>query len=88
MAAVTLALVRTIGAVREQITVLEARIGEQLALHPDGAIFRSLPRSGSVRAATLSPRSVIAASGSRRRRHWPASRVRPRPRASPGSIVP
>ena len=53
MAAVTLALVRTIGAVREQIAVLEARIAEQLALHPDGAIFRSLPRSGSVRAATL-----------------------------------
>ena len=63
MAAVTLALVRTIGAVREQITVLEARIGEQLALHPDGAIFRSLPRSGSVRAATL-----LAEIGDRRER--------------------
>ena len=53
MAAVTLALVRTIAAVREQVAVLERRIAEQLALHPDGAIFTSLPRSGSVRAATL-----------------------------------
>ena len=32
---------------------LETRIAEQLAAHPDGAIFTSLPRSGSVRAATL-----------------------------------
>jgi transposase len=38
---------------REQITLLEERIVEQLAVHPDGAIFSSLPRSGSVRAATL-----------------------------------
>jgi transposase len=53
MAAVTLALVRTIAAVRDQIGVLERRIAEQLALHPDGGIFRSLPRSGSVRAAAL-----------------------------------
>lgn len=53
MSAVTLALVRTIGAVRDQIAVLERRIAEQLAVHPDGAIFTSLPRSGSVRAAAL-----------------------------------
>ena len=53
MAAVTLALVRAIAAVREQVAVLEARIAEQLAVHPDGAIFTSLPRSGSVRAAAL-----------------------------------
>jgi transposase len=30
-----------------------ARIGEQLALHPDQEIFTSLPRSGTVRAARL-----------------------------------
>lgn len=53
MAAVTLALVRAIAAVRGQVVALEARIAEQLAIHPDGPIFRSLPRSGSVRAATL-----------------------------------
>jgi len=53
LAAVTLGYVRAIGAVREQIGLLEERIAEQLADHPDGAIFTSLPRSGTVRAATL-----------------------------------
>ena len=52
-AAVALAFVRALLAVREQITELESRIREQLALHPDGAIFRSLPRAGEVRAAAL-----------------------------------
>lgn len=53
MAAVTLAYVRAIAAVRDQAEALEARIVEQLALHPDGHIFTSLPRSGRVRAASL-----------------------------------
>ena len=53
LGAVTLGYVRAITALREQITDLESRITEQLACHPDGAIFTSLPRSGSVRAATL-----------------------------------
>jgi transposase len=53
LAAVTLGYVRAIAAVREQATLLEARIGEQLASHPDGHIFTSLPRSGTVRAAAL-----------------------------------
>ena len=53
LAAVTLGYVRAITALREQIAELETRIAEQLADHPDGAIFTSLPRSGSVRAATL-----------------------------------
>lgn len=53
MAAVTLALVRAIAAVRDQVEALEARITEQLALHPDGSLFTSLPRSGRVRAAAL-----------------------------------
>jgi transposase len=53
LAAVTLGYVRAIAAVREQIGVLETRIAEQLALHPDGTIFTSLPRSGTVRAAAL-----------------------------------
>jgi transposase len=51
--AVTEALVAVLVGVREQIAALEARIAEQLELHPDGAIFRSLPRSGTVRAAAL-----------------------------------
>ena len=49
----TLGYVRAITVLREQITVLEERIAKQLGSHPDGAIFTSLPRSGSVRAATL-----------------------------------
>ncbi len=52
-AAVTLAFVRALLAVREQVGELESRIREQLELHPDGAIFRSLPRAGQVRAAAL-----------------------------------
>lgn len=52
-AAVTLAFVRALLAVREQVADLEARIAERLDLHPDGAIFRSLPRAGQVRAAAL-----------------------------------
>lgn len=52
-AAVTLAFVRALLAVRDQVAELEARIAEQLELHPDGAIFRSLPRAGQVRAANL-----------------------------------
>ena len=48
LGAVTLGYVRAITALREQITDLESRITEQLACHPDGAIFTSLPRSGSV----------------------------------------
>lgn len=51
--AVTLAFVRMLLAVRAQIGELEARIREQLELHPDGAIFTSLPRAGQVRAAAL-----------------------------------
>jgi transposase len=51
--AVTLAFVRSLLAVRDQVAELEARIAEQLELHPDGVIFRSLPRAGQVRAAGL-----------------------------------
>lgn len=51
--AVTSAYVAVIRTLRAQIAELEARIAEQLALHPDGEIFCSLPRSGTVRAASL-----------------------------------
>jgi transposase len=51
--AVTVAFVGVLVTLRAQIAELEARIAEQLELHPDGAIFTSLPRSGTVRAAAL-----------------------------------
>lgn len=53
LAAVTLSLVRVLRSLVAEINELEAHIREQLALHPDGHIFQSLPRAGSVRAATL-----------------------------------
>ncbi len=50
---ITLALVATLTALRGQIDALDDEIAEQLANHPDAAIFTSLPRSGIVRAARL-----------------------------------
>jgi len=49
----TLAYVSALQAICEQIRTLEADISEQLAGHPDTHIFRSLPRSGKIRAAKL-----------------------------------
>jgi transposase len=49
----TLAYVTALQAIVEQIRILEADIAEQLAVHPDAHIFRSLPRSGMIRAAKL-----------------------------------
>jgi transposase len=53
LAGVTLALVAVLRALNAQIKVLAASIGDQLDAHPDAAIFRSLPRAGTVRAARL-----------------------------------
>ena len=53
LAGVTLALVAVLRALNTQIKVLADSIGAQLAAHPDAAVFRSLPRSGTVRAARL-----------------------------------
>jgi transposase len=50
---ITLAYVATLRALREQITLLEQQISQQLAAHPDNNTFTSLPRSGTVRAARL-----------------------------------
>jgi transposase len=52
-ARVTLALVAALTAIREQIHVLDDHIADQLAQHPDAAIFTSLPRAGTNRAARL-----------------------------------
>lgn len=51
--AATRALVAVLRALNTQIKTLTQAIGEQLATHPDAAIFTSLPRSGTVRAARL-----------------------------------
>jgi transposase len=51
--AVTETLVGVLLELRQQIGALEARIAEQLQVHPDGPIFTRLPRSGTVRAAAL-----------------------------------
>ncbi|RHW24124.1 IS110 family transposase [Nocardioides immobilis] len=50
---VTLAMVAALTSLRAQIKALEAQIAVQLAQHPDAAVFTSLPRSGTVRAARL-----------------------------------
>lgn len=52
-ATVTLALLDAIAELNDQIRVLQRQIREQLALHPDAHIFTSLPKAGTVRAATL-----------------------------------
>lgn len=53
LAAVTAAYLTALTALLEQITVLEQQITDALATHPDGRIFTSLPRAGTVRAARL-----------------------------------
>ena len=50
---ITLALVAALSAIRDQIKVLDGQIAAQLATHPDGHIFTSLPRAGTNRAARL-----------------------------------
>jgi transposase len=51
--AVTIAFVAVLETLRAQIDELDARIAELLDAHPDGPVFRSLPRAGTVRAAGL-----------------------------------
>lgn len=50
---ITLELIALLRSLRERITALETRIEQALGGHTDQAIFTSLPRSGSVRAATM-----------------------------------
>ena len=52
-AGTTTTLVALLRALNTQIAALAASIGAQLDAHPDAAVFTSLPRSGSVRAARL-----------------------------------
>jgi transposase len=50
---ITLALVAMLDVLNEQIRVLDTEIAATFAAHPDQHIFASLPRSGTVRAASL-----------------------------------
>jgi transposase len=50
---IVLTLVDLLIAIRDKQTALEIQIKEALLAHPDGPIFQSLPRAGTVRAATL-----------------------------------
>jgi transposase len=52
-AAITLAYLLVLKTLRAQIDELDTRIAELLDAHPDAHIFRSLPRAGTIRAATL-----------------------------------
>ena len=52
-ATVTAALTAALAALAAQIKALETHIAAQLAAHPDGHIFTSLPRAGTLRAARL-----------------------------------
>ncbi|HEY3034764.1 MAG TPA: transposase [Streptosporangiaceae bacterium] len=50
---ITLAFAAMTGALNEQISALDTEIGRLFAAHPDQHIFSSLPRSGTIRAASL-----------------------------------
>lgn len=52
-AAGALALVRILTAPNESVADLERRIAERLRAHPDGHVFASLPRAGTVDAAQM-----------------------------------
>jgi len=64
LAGVTHAYLSAVTNLLEQITALEDQIAAALAAHPDGPIFTSLPRAGTVRAARL-----LAEIGDARGRH-------------------
>jgi transposase len=50
---IVLGLVQVLAELRARQDELESRIREALLAHPDGAIFTSLPRAGTLRAASL-----------------------------------
>jgi transposase len=53
LAAVTAGLAGTVAGLAARIKDISAQITAQLAAHPDGRIFTSLPRAGTLRAARL-----------------------------------
>ena len=52
-AVITGSYVAVLRTLKKQIALLADTIAEQLSTHPDAAVFTSLPRSGSIRAARL-----------------------------------
>lgn len=75
-------LVDLLAQLRVQATALEARIHEALLAHPDGPVFASLPRAGTIRAATLLAELGTAAAATPTR---PRSRPPPASRPQPGN---
>ena len=63
-------LVKLLASLREHIAVLERRIAELVASHPEGALFASLPGAGPA----LTPRLLVAF-GTRRERYQSAYQV-------------
>jgi transposase len=83
-AVITHALVAAIEAIAGQIRALSEQISDQLANHPDGPIFTSLPRTRRCAPPDCCPRSATAAPASPPRSRWPAwPESHPRP-AAPG----
>jgi transposase len=50
---ITVQLVALLQSLKERITALEKHLAQAMAAHADAEVFTSLPRSGTVRAATL-----------------------------------
>jgi transposase len=53
LAGITTALLATLSALVEQISILDKRIAAVFAAHPDRQIFAGLPKAGTLRAARL-----------------------------------
>ncbi len=71
---VTLAYVTLLETLDSQIKAPNRRIAELLDAHPDGHIFRSLPRINTIRAATLLAGSATAEHGSHNQKPSPPHR--------------
>jgi len=83
---ITVQLVALLQSLKERIKALESHVALALVAHADGAVFTSLPRSGTVRAAALLAEIGDAVVVSRPKRFWlllPGCRPRPALPAGP-----
>jgi len=87
-AAATRALTATVTVLTAQISDLETRIAAQLAAHPDGHIFTSLPAPARFAPPACWPRPATAGPGSPTPRPWPPSPGSHRSPASPAATSP
>ena len=71
LAVITAALTVTVGMLAAQVKILQTGIGAQLAAHPDGHIFTSLPRAGRCAPPGCWPRSGTAGPATQARSPWP-----------------